>query len=78
MAGGADSFDKRPGDLEATRGVVRGASGKVRVFGRRGPEGWAVVLMRDGIELGELSPGAARDLAVDLETMAAVAEGRMW
>lgn len=73
---GAEPFDKRPGQLEATRGLGAGLAGRpvyavgCRLFGPEGQTTWGVLLVRDGHEIAWLDPDAAVQLAGAIEQMA--------
>jgi hypothetical protein len=64
MTGAASpSFDQRPGELEATRGL---ATAPPLVLGHRVLEGWHVALVRDGVFLASLTIEQARALAAEI------------
>jgi len=66
-------FDKRPGDLEATRGL---SSKPIYVAGSREANAtdWRVCCLQDGRIVTTLTPADARRLAQDLFDMADVIE----
>lgn len=77
MIGGRDIhsdavFDQRPGALEATRGV----RAVPLVCGRRDADGWKVTLLPGGGAQLALTPDEARELALELNAMADVCEGK--
>lgn len=70
------AWDKRPGDLEATRDPARAAV--VAVAARHQGDGWKVALLRGGLTLDELDAEAARRLAGELNDMADLVDGKRW
>jgi hypothetical protein len=80
------AFDRRPGALEATRGLAWAGSTAARcgiaVIGSRDAGGWQVLAAVTG-ERGEfcqvaLTPEEARAAAAELIEMANVLDGTVW
>lgn len=68
-------FDKRPGALEATRGMGQAL---VAVAANHDIDGWHVQLIAGGVVLARLSPDAAQALGLDLVETAKIAGGGEW
>ncbi len=64
-------FDRRPGDLEATRGAVDPRK-PFMVWGERGPEGWQVRVKCDRA----LNAEQAFELAAEIGRVGELIEGR--
>lgn len=64
-------FDRRPGELEATRGLEHAVP---VVVGRRIESGWRIALMREGAVLSLLTFAEARALAFEMADMAQLLE----
>lgn len=65
-------WDKRPGELEATRNLP-----PIAVAGAHEADGWKVLLMARALQT-PLTPAAARELAEQLVGYAALLEGGRW
>ena len=70
------TFDQRPGEFEATRGLVLAECKEVpgAVCGRDAEDGWGVLLLADGRILARMTAKQAMQLSHDLLACADICE----
>lgn len=73
--GAAPTFDQRPGEFEATRGLTAlSTSARLSTAGRHEAQGWMVLVFSDGHPIASLTPDQARALADELRGMANICQ----